>query len=64
MNTFYQLKITLLWTDPAVWRRVVVPASLSLDRLHDVIQIVMGWVDAHLRMSLSSVNIYRRHSGL
>jgi hypothetical protein len=48
MMRFYQLKITLMGTDPAVWRRIVVPASLSLDRLHDVIQVVMGWEDAHL----------------
>jgi hypothetical protein len=26
----------------------VVPASITLDRLHDVIQIVMGWIDSHL----------------
>lgn len=26
----------------------MVPASIMLDRLHDVIQIVMGWTDGHL----------------
>ena len=26
----------------------MVPASITLDRLHDVIQIVMGWTDSHL----------------
>ncbi len=45
---FYQLKITLLGTEPAVWRRVVAPVTISLDRLHDVIQVVMGWQDTHL----------------
>ncbi|WP_457552591.1 IS1096 element passenger TnpR family protein [Desulfobacula sp.] len=24
------------------------PAGITLDRLHDVIQIVMGWTDSHL----------------
>ncbi|MEK9496999.1 plasmid pRiA4b ORF-3 family protein [Photorhabdus sp. P32] len=45
---FYQLKITLIDSKPAIWRQFVVPASISFDRLHDVIQIVMGWQDSHL----------------
>ncbi len=39
---FYLLKIQLLDIEPAIWRRFVVPANITLDRLHDVIQIVMG----------------------
>ena len=45
---FYLLKIQLLDIEPAIWRRFVVPGSITLDRLHDVIQIVMGWTDSHL----------------
>ena len=45
---FYLMKIQLLDIEPAIWRRFVVPASITLDRLHDVIQIVMGWTDSHL----------------
>ncbi len=44
----YLLKIRLLEIEPEIWRKFVVPASISLDRLHDVIQIVMGWQDYHL----------------
>ena len=44
----YLLKIRLLHIKPEIWRRFVVPASISLDRLHDVIQIAMGWADNHL----------------
>jgi hypothetical protein len=44
----YQLKITLQWSQPAIWRRVVVRADIRLDRLHDVIQIAMGWTNSHL----------------
>ncbi len=44
----YLLRIQLLDIEPAIWRRFVVPASITLDRLHDVIQIVMGWTDSHL----------------
>ena len=44
----YLLKIRLLDVKPEIWRRYVVPASITLDRLHDVIQILMGWHDSHL----------------
>ena len=44
----YQLKITLVGSKPPIWRRVQVPASIKLSRLHDVIQIVMGWTNSHL----------------
>jgi len=44
----YLLKIRLLDIEPEIWRRFVMPASITLDRLHDVIQIVMGWTDSHL----------------
>ncbi|MDK9606806.1 plasmid pRiA4b ORF-3 family protein [Lelliottia wanjuensis] len=48
MHRFYLLNITLNDITPSVWRKFVVPADISLDRLHDVIQIVMGWDDSHL----------------
>ncbi|RPH27669.1 plasmid pRiA4b ORF-3 family protein [Buttiauxella warmboldiae] len=48
MNSFYQLKIVLQDSNPAIWRRFVVPGFITLDRLHDVIQIVMGWEESHL----------------
>jgi hypothetical protein len=44
----YLLKIRLLEIEPEIWRRFVVPGLITLDRLHDVIQIVMGWTDSHL----------------
>ncbi len=47
-DRFYLLKIRLLEIEPGIWRRFVVPADISLDRLHDVVQIVMGWEDSHL----------------
>ncbi len=44
----YQIKVTLLGTDPPVWRRLLVPAHLTLAQLHDVLQAAMGWEDSHL----------------
>lgn len=47
----YQLKITLRGVSkPPVWRRVAIPAALTLDLLHEVIQQVMGWEDGHMHV--------------
>jgi len=44
----YQLKLTLRGTSPPIWRRLRVPAGLTLDVVHEVLQLVMGWDDSHL----------------
>ena len=46
--SLYQLKITLLEITRPIWRRVEVPGSIRLSKLHDVFQAVMGWTDSHL----------------
>lgn len=45
-----QLRIELLGIEPQIWRRIVVPNSLTLLELHAVIQGAMGWQDYHLHM--------------
>lgn len=44
----YQIKISLLETDPLIWRRVLVPGEFSLAQLHEAAQVVMGWGNMHL----------------
>jgi hypothetical protein len=46
--TIVRLKITLNDVKPAVLRRVEVPLTLRLDRLHLTIQAAMGWTNSHL----------------
>ncbi|GAA1129181.1 plasmid pRiA4b ORF-3 family protein [Arthrobacter flavus] len=41
-------KITLLGSDPKIWRSFEVDSSLYLDEFHDVLQVMMGWEDSHL----------------
>jgi hypothetical protein len=42
-----QVKISLRHTEPIVWRRVLVPGAMPLDKFHSVIQAVVGWEDRH-----------------
>lgn len=43
-----RLKITLDYVEPLVLRRIEVPADIRLDRLHLILQAVMGWATYHL----------------
>lgn len=44
----WELRVTLKGIAPPVWRRVLVPANIRLDRLHLVLQTAMGWKNSHL----------------
>lgn len=44
----YQIRVTLTYTQPPIWRRLRVPARTSLARLHKALQLAMGWGDYHL----------------
>ena len=43
-----QLKVSLAGFRPAIWRRVLVPATATLGDLHVVIQVLFGWDGDHL----------------
>jgi len=43
-----QLRIALKDSDPAIWRRFLVPSDYHLGHLHMAIQMVMGWTNSHL----------------
>ena len=43
----FQLKISLQHISPPIWRRVQMD-DCTLDELHDIIQIAMGWDDEHM----------------
>ena len=47
-KTIYQLKVTLLGTEPPIWRRVLVDADLTLAKLAAVINAAMGWDGYHI----------------
>ena len=47
-SRIYQLKVTLLDTNPLIWRRIRVPAGIILRRLSEVVKTAMGWGGGHL----------------
>jgi hypothetical protein len=47
-SKIYQVKITLKYIRPPIWRRIEVPGDVTLDKLHLILQAVMGWSNSHL----------------
>jgi hypothetical protein len=58
MQTVYQMKVTLIGSEPPIWRRFLVAHTTSLYRLHTILQDVMGWQDCHLHMFTIDGQIY------
>lgn len=54
----YQLKISLDHIRPPIWRRILVSGNVYLGRLHDILQVVMGWTDSHLHQFTIQGKIY------
>lgn len=42
------IRIELANVKPPVWRKLAVPSNMLLDSFHELIQLVMGWDNAHL----------------
>jgi hypothetical protein len=54
----FQVKIALLDIEPAIWRRVLVPADTTLEQLHETIQAAFGWWNYHLHQYVIDGKIY------
>jgi hypothetical protein len=47
-KSIVSLKVALRGTRPPVWRRLLMPGTMTLADLHQAIQAAMGWEDCHL----------------
>jgi len=56
-DTVFQFKITLLGTEPPIWRRIQVPDG-TLDELHQHIQTSMGWTNSHMHQFKIGTQLY------
>jgi hypothetical protein len=54
----YELKLEMLEVEPSIWRRLLVPGSITLAQLHEVIQTAMGWTNSHLHEFIVGEHIY------
>jgi hypothetical protein len=47
-NDAFVIRVTLRQIEPAIWRRIRIPAIYPLDLVHDALQIALGWTNSHL----------------
>lgn len=47
-SVLYKIRISLQNVKPEIWRSFIVSASVTLEKLNDIIQNVMGWDFSHL----------------
>ena len=54
----YQIKITLLRSEPPIWRSILVRSDIKLSRLHKIFQATMGWHDYHMHQFVTDHERY------
>ena len=56
--SIYQLKVTLKYSKPPIWRRIHVKADTTLYKLHWILQMAMGWTNSHLHQFIAHGDYY------
>jgi hypothetical protein len=54
-----RVRVSIVGSEPVIWRLLDVDSSLTLDCVHHVIQTAVGWRDAHLH-SFTDTDPYKR----
>ena len=44
----FQLKITIMGSEPAIWRRIIVPTGITFSQFSMILNEAMGWSGEHL----------------
>jgi hypothetical protein len=61
-DDIFQVRVSLLDIDPPIWRRLLLRQDIALPRLHDILQVAMGWSDSHLhQFKVGDIHIAEPH---
>jgi pRiA4b ORF-3-like protein len=44
----FDLRVSLRYIEPTIWRGLSVPADVPLAALHEILQVAFGWQNSHL----------------
>ncbi len=58
-RTFHRLRVTLVSSEPEIWREFTIADDLTLLDLHRALQIVVGWRESHMHV-FSDTDPYAR----
>jgi Plasmid pRiA4b ORF-3-like protein len=53
-----RLRVTMREVEPRVERVIDVPATITLDDLHEILQVALGWTDSHLHQFRTEETTY------
>lgn len=57
-DEIFEVKITINGSEPAIWRRILIPSDLRLSDFHRIIQIAFGWTNSHLHQFIINDKFY------
>jgi len=60
----YRVRVHLDDSDPPIWRRLDLRSNLTLDLLHQVLQVAFDWTDSHLHRFSLGGSAFDHHSQL
>jgi hypothetical protein len=60
----YRVRVHLDDSDPPIWRRLDLRSNLTLDLLHQVLQVAFDWTDSHLHRFSLGGGAFDHHSQL
>jgi hypothetical protein len=63
LKQIYQLRVILVGARSAIWRSFLIADSASLSKLHETLQIVMGWTNSHLHQFVLKGQSYGEPDG-
>jgi len=61
-HEIFQIEVTLLGTNPPIWRRLLVRSEITLASLTGVIEPSMGWDGLHLHEFRFGNQLYGPHN--
>jgi len=57
----FRVRVDLIHVKPPIWRRLILPGDITLDRVHAVINEAMGWTNSHLHRFRTGNDPYSPH---
>lgn len=54
----FQIKVSLIDSNPEIWRRLLVDSNTSLSDLHLILQTTMGWTNSHMHQFIKDKVFY------
>lgn len=58
LRSIYQLKVSLKGCRSPIWRRLHVASTDSLENIHQILQVTMGWYNEHLHQFVKGRTVY------